>query len=183
MRRVVAFAVFLAAVACFASDKSNLPRQITAARYVYVTNLKGETVFVPGNFDREAISAVENAFQGWRRYSLVLNPDNADIIVVVRSGRVVSAAPSVTVGGRDPRGLPSGYPRPGVGISTDVGPSQDLFEVHDARLGFDSAPLYRRLSTGGLKAPELPLFKDFKKEVEKADKEDQQKQKKSGKQP
>jgi len=195
MKRSLAllFAVFVLAAAALAGDKSNLPRQILHARYVYVTDLQGRSDISPAmqTDDRHAVNEVQDALRHWGRYIVVLRPEEADIVIAMRSGRLIAArgTSGIPVGGVQigyPRGdVPNSPPpdRPGVGVGVDAGPSDDLLEVLDARQGVDGVPLYRRLRSGGLNPPGVPLFRDFRNEVEKAAKEDQEKNAKKKKTP
>jgi hypothetical protein len=61
------------------------------ARYVYVQALDGD-ITNPRLFpeDRQAISDVEDAIRDWHRYTLAINPSQADLIIVVRKGRLAA---------------------------------------------------------------------------------------------
>jgi len=148
--------------AAFAKDKPAMPAVVTNARYVMVTTYDGDLLnpqVLPD--DREAVSNVQNALDKWGRYKLVFNPGEAELLIVVRTGRVVEAHASVQVG-RGP-GRPSG-----VGVGAQNGDPQDTLDIYDAQRGTESVPLWRGRAAGGLKAPELQLFKEFRAKVEAA---------------
>ena len=48
----------------------------------------------PGLFpeDREAIANVQDALKDWHRYALTINRGDADLIIIVRKGRLAAAA-------------------------------------------------------------------------------------------
>jgi hypothetical protein len=62
------------------------PGTLANARYVYVASYDGDqfdTNLLPE--DREAIGAVQNAIQNWGKLTLVYEPSQADIIILVTS--------------------------------------------------------------------------------------------------
>src|ERR1700680_2675285 len=62
------------------------PGTLANARYVYVASYDGDqfdTNLIPE--DRNAISAVQNAIQTWGKLTLVYQPSDADIIILVTS--------------------------------------------------------------------------------------------------
>jgi hypothetical protein len=69
-----------------------LPAIFNQARYVYVEAANGQE-FDPRLLpeDRRAISDVEGALHDWNRYVLVGRRDQADLIFVVRKGRLATA--------------------------------------------------------------------------------------------
>ena len=59
--------------------------QLVSARFVYVTTYDGPPWFsnvLPE--DRQAVGDVEDALRAWAKYTVVLRPDEADIILVVQ---------------------------------------------------------------------------------------------------
>jgi hypothetical protein len=62
------------------------PGTLANARYVYVASYDGDqfdTSLLPE--DREAIGAVQDAIQNWGKLTLVYQPSQADIIILVTS--------------------------------------------------------------------------------------------------
>jgi hypothetical protein len=62
------------------------PGTLANARYVYVASYDGDqfdTNLLPE--DRKAISSVQNAIQNWGKLTLVYQPSDADIIILVTS--------------------------------------------------------------------------------------------------
>ena len=62
------------------------PGTLANARYVYVASYDGDQ-FNPNllSEDREAIGSVQNAIQTWGKLTLVYEPSQADIIILVTS--------------------------------------------------------------------------------------------------
>ena len=80
------------AVSALATPKPNpatvpaFPGTLENARYVYVASYDGDqfdTNLLPD--DRQAISSVETALQNWGKLTLVYQPSQADIIILVTS--------------------------------------------------------------------------------------------------
>ncbi len=181
--------------------KSNLLRQITHAQYVYVCNADGydETSFRTPPEDRDAILAVQDTIRKWHRYYLALDPTQADLLIVVRSGHLAAATvggtiprrtdtvplagtPTISIGSKPrPEGSPPEPPRGAPTVGVEGGPPDDMLSIYDGRLGhgLDAPPLWRKTKKDGLKSFqgkfEPPLLKEFRDEVDKADKEDAEK--------
>jgi hypothetical protein len=84
--------ILLAAISALAAPKPNtadvpaFPGTLANARYVYVASYDGDqfdTNLLPE--DRNAISSVQNAIQNWGKLTLVYQPSDADIIILVTS--------------------------------------------------------------------------------------------------
>jgi len=168
----------------------SVPAVFGQAQYVYVQAVDGRQ-FDPNLYpeDREAIADVQDALSNWRRYVLVMDRDEADLVIVVRRGRAAEAGVGVS-----PRGLPNsggigagsgGTQTPGQGragtpaggqiggpaieTGAEVGPSDDFFEV--CQLDTDrklTPPLWERTMPDGLDAPRVLLFQQFREAVDKA---------------
>ena len=164
--------------------KPDLPAVFQTARYVYVQAEDGD-VLKPGLYpeDRQAIHDVENKIRDWNRYMITINRDEADLVFIVRKGRLAAAQGNVGVG-NFPRPQPGQSPNPvqdqgpvpsqggiseRVGVGTEVGPSDDLLRIFmltgDKKL---SGPLWAREMDGGLDAPGVRLVEQLKAAVEKA---------------
>lgn len=178
---LVAFVPVLA----FAGKKSKkpvVPAVFNQAQYVYVEATDGNE-FNPNLLpeDRQAISDVMNAIQGWKRYVLVYERSQADLVFVVRRGRLVTGRGDVgiirgpaTLPGQGPPAQGTRIPAQGgngtvVGAGGEVGPPNDLLWVctidSDGSL---SPPLWSRTEKDGLESPDVPLFKEFKRQVDQA---------------
>jgi orotidine-5'-phosphate decarboxylase len=172
-------AVLVSCSALFAANKQVLPQSVVVARYVMVTSYYGNQIGDPNvpRDDRQAIANVENALRKWGRYIVVLRPENADIIVLVRAGRTAMVTPGVHIGtgsvGIDPNrgGVQIGGRRQtttGVGVASEIGPAEDSLAVYDATIGTDSTPLWRETMSKGLQLPSVKLVKEFRRVVEEA---------------
>ena len=130
--------------------------------------------------DRQAIADVEHAIQKWGRYTLTLRRSQADLVFVVRTGRLVTGRGNVgVIRGTSPTAPGSGPQAnrlPGsqgngtiLGAGGEVGPPDDLLWVctfdPDGRL---NNPLWQRTEDNGLASPGVPLFEEFEREVDSA---------------
>jgi hypothetical protein len=146
-----------------------LPETISQARYFYVEAVDGDE-FNPRLLpeDREAIADVEKALNKWDRYTLTTRRGDADLIFVVRKGRLADANVGVSgsagpqggagtqvgtrpqdcngpQGGNGPQNVPGRAgcaPGPGIGVAAggEVGPADDLFEVYVTNTGAANSP-------------------------------------------
>lgn len=183
MKSILSLAVVLLLASTFApaqkkAKKPIVPEIFDHARYVYVQAVDGEE-FNPNlePADRIAIADVRDALHKWGRYIFTVNRNQAELVFVVRKGRLASAEASGTVGnggpyptaggqsaGRQQRGMGTGF-----GVGGEVGPPDDLLQVCQINAdGKLSGPLWMRSYAGGLDAPRLLLFAQFKGDVEKA---------------
>jgi hypothetical protein len=151
-----------------AKSKDTLPPILLTSHFVYVEGLDGDS-FAPGITpdDRQAIADVQHAIQDWKRYVVTVKRSDAELIFVVRKGRIASAQPRVGIGG----GSESGG-RPDVvrgGASADVGGPDDLLEVCILNPdGSRTGPIWTRTSKDGLAPPDMPLFEQLKQAVDSA---------------
>jgi|SRR5580704_15737371 hypothetical protein len=163
-------------------DISALFRQ---ARYVYVEVVDGDA-FNPRLYpeDRQAVADVGHALQAWNRYALAIRRQDADLVFVVRKGRLADA--NVFVGDRigsrtsvpqtpdliqDPNRDPARYPDSGaaVGESGQVVSPDDLLFVDTVNPeGKRGMRILTQSRTDGLNNPGLPLFNQLKDAVDKA---------------
>ncbi len=151
------------------SSKTELPAIFNHAQYVYVQATDGDE-FNPDLLpeDRQAIADVEHAIQNWGRYILVDHRSQADLVFVVRRGRLLTGRANAGVINQPFPGVPGGRGTV-VGAGGEVGPQDDLFWVcrlrPDGRLG---DPLWHRTEKDGLESPGVPLFQEFKRAVDQA---------------
>jgi hypothetical protein len=70
----------------------DIPALFRQARYVYVEAVDGDE-FNPRLYpeDRQAIADVRYALQAWNRYALTIRRQDADLVFVVRKGRLAAA--------------------------------------------------------------------------------------------
>jgi hypothetical protein len=179
--------------------KPVVPAVFAQARYAYVEATDGNE-FDPRLFpeDREAIANVENAIRAWGRYDLTMRREEADLVFVVRKGRLATAEGTVganrlpdanagpgantgpggstgpigsTGSGRQAGQYPGQQNDPGteLGARGEVGPPDDLFEVRQRNPdGSMSGPLWMRSLEDGLSGARPMLFVQFKDAVDKA---------------
>jgi hypothetical protein len=162
----------------------DIPALFRQAHYVYVEAVDGDE-FNPRLYPegRQAIADVGHALQTWKRYVLTIRRQDADLVFVVRKGRLADARVAVgdRIGSRgsvsqptdqDPnRDDPARYPNPGteVGASGEVGSPDDFLFVYAVRPdGSRGARIWMQSRTDGLNTPEMPLFKQIKDAVDKA---------------
>jgi hypothetical protein len=161
----------------------DIPALFRQARYVYVEAVDGDE-FDPRLYpeDRQAIADVRHALQAWNRYTLTIRRQGADLVFVVRKGRLADA--KVFVGDRigsrtsvsqtpdqDPNRDPARFPNSGaeVGESGQVGSPDDLLFVDTVNPeGRRGVRIWTQSRTDGLSTPGLPLFKQIKDAVDKA---------------
>jgi hypothetical protein len=165
------FCVF--ALGLKAQDKDAIPAVVKNATYVMVITNSGD-IFSPDVTpdDRHAVQDVQKTIEKWGRYKLVYNPGEADLILVVRTGRIADVKGGVQVatttqraGDRTDRSRASAE-----SIGGEVGDPQDTLEVYMASRGINGPPLWRGRALDGLKAPQLRLMQEFRSKVEAPEK-------------
>jgi hypothetical protein len=147
-------------------SKDTLPPILLSSHYVYVEAYDGDA-FDPAVIpdDRHAIADVQGAILDWKRYIVTAKRKDAELIIVVRKGRIASVQPRVGVGGGGGTRNVSG------GVSADVGSPNDLLEVFVLSPdGSRSGPIWTRSMKDGLNPPEIPLFQQLKQAVDSASK-------------
>lgn len=159
--------------------KNTVSAAFNNAHYVYVQAEDGDITrpnLLPE--DRQAIADVQDALRTWNRYVITINAANADLIFVVRKGRLASAqgtagvslgssVPRVSVGSRDPSAAQD--PGTDMGARGEVGPPDDMLRVFlrndDNKRG---APIWTGRQDDGLDAPEIPLLRQLRVAVDQA---------------
>jgi hypothetical protein len=168
-----------------AEAKSKIPAELGQATYVAL-GYETTSGFVSENDldarsilaqDREALDNVRQALKKWKKYIITTNPDVAQILIVVRSGRVASADGGVRVH----RGS-IGTTTLGSIVGAEAGPSADYLAVYDADHSSRSSErsdsvfegnhtqegpvLWRATEQGGLDGDDPSLFERFRKDVD-----------------
>ncbi len=184
--RRIALALLLLPTLLIAQTKKKhaVPAAFSNARYIWVETVDGSDAFTPGIIpdDRQAIGDVEDALQDWKRYVITTRKSDADLVFIVRKGRIAAAKIGGTVGGGSgplnppfpgqgpgsgPGASGSGSPGPGISGGTEVGSPDDLLQVRllnsDGTLG---AVLWERLFPDGLDAPQVSLVAQLRKAVD-----------------
>lgn len=183
---VCALAVVFSGVASAQKKpKDNFPALILHARYIYVTAFTGDQ-FNPRVMqeDRIAMNDVINALRKWGRYAITYNENNADLVMVVRRGKVAALKGGVILGGPNVSvgrpGVDVGVGRPGAGTGTSSGgpgvysgaeagsPDDTLMVMRGGEPPLDTSALWRRSAHNGLQGPNPALVQAFKKDVEQA---------------
>ncbi|UWZ86194.1 hypothetical protein [Occallatibacter riparius] len=149
--------------------KKSVPAVFSNAHYVYVQAEDGDA-YTPGllNEDRAAIENVQGAIREWNRYALTMSVNEAELVFVVRKGRVASGRVGGSVGvGAPYPGQPPTTRTAGMG-EAEVGPPDDLLEVKMRNAdGSLSAPIWIRTQSEGLDRPRVPLFQMLRDAVER----------------
>lgn len=166
----------LATVQAKTKKPDKLPAMFNQAQYVWVEAVDGQELdmrLLPE--DRRAIGDVYKALHDWRRYVITASRDQAELIFVVRKGRLAGAGGGVPVSS-GPQSGPRGVPQPagasgpfhGVDFGGEVGPPDDLLEVY-MRSPNDAhgTLLWRNTLADGLNPPDLPLFQQLRDEVDR----------------
>ena len=184
MRLEKAIALLLLAlpgVALAKNKKNDLPAVFGTATYVYVESEDGDAL-KPGLYpdDRRAIADVEDALHNWRRYTLTMRRSQAELVLVVRKGRLANGRvggnlpigtplPPSQAPGHGPGSGPGSGGGPGVGYGAEAGPDDDMLRVYmlnpDGQL---VGPIWNRSQTDGLDAPQVALLQQLKAAVERA---------------
>jgi len=190
--------VILLAAPAMAKDKnkSQLPAYVLHARTVRVAvdPDAGEPLDQP-NSNATARANVEKKLMDWGRFDLVLDGEESDLVILVRTSNGKSMRPTIKGGPIDQRpgvaqasdtsiriGAQQGHPplndpsvsSPNTGphISNEVGPSEDSFEVYrgDIQGPLGSTPAWRYIAKDCLRAPNVSAVDEFRKAVAEAEK-------------
>jgi len=181
--RLAAFVIacFLVLAITYAKPKKpEIPAVFESARSVYVEAIDGDSV-KPGldSDNRKAINDVQESLRQWNRYSLATDRSHADLVFVIRKGRVAGA--QAEGGGSSfpqPRQNPNGPPNPSLpgqsttrspdtGINTEISSSDDLLRIYMQSEGRLTSIVWTRELEGGLDAPGVQLIRQLKAAVEK----------------
>jgi hypothetical protein len=137
---------------------------------------------------------VEKALMQWGRLRLVMDGEESDLVIAVRTGNGRAVRPTIKGGPIDQRpgvaeradggirigahqGQPPPLSDPGMGppgphIGNEVGASEDSFEVYrggvQARL--DSSPVWRYIAKDCLREPGVTAVEEFRKAIAQAEK-------------
>ncbi len=184
-----------------AKDKKEiLPAYVLNARTVAVVidPDAGRSLSNP-NENRTAEEDVEKALMNWGRYSVVLDPLTADLVISVRRAHGKPVTPTIGgipnerpvivepidsgigVGGEHgPAPLTANAPPPGPLPQGEIGPSEDTFALYRGRADYplDSPAVWRYTAKDALSSPSVPAIAQFQKVIEQTEKELAQKQQK-----
>ena len=173
-----------------------MPEYVLRARTVRVVidPDAGEPVDQP-TANATARENVEKALMDWGRFSVVLDGQEADLIVSVRTGNGKAMRPTVKGGpidqrpgvgqgtddsirigvgrGQPPMSDPNTIPQErGPHISNEIGPSDDSFAVYRGGVSdaLDAPPVWRYVAKDALRAPKVSAVEEFRKAVADAEK-------------
>ena len=173
--------------------KQALPDYVLQAQWVLVVihPEAGEPLTNP-TANRAAQDNVEQALTKWGRFKLVMDARNADLIIAVRkghpSGPTVSNSPAdrgpvIQVGGQ--QGRSPDLTNPGLGppddrgprIGSEIGPSEDTFEVYMGRVEhpLDAPPIWRYMGKDALDGPQIRAVDQFRNAIIESEKQHQSK--------
>jgi hypothetical protein len=182
--------------------KQTLPDVVLNAQRVYVVIRPeaGEPVTNP-RANRIAQNEVERALSKWHRFDLVMESTTADLVIAVSKGH--SGGPMITnmpddrpvvfqsggvpgagvrLGGRQGQppdltaaGSGNGQPNRGPQLGSQVGPSEDTFEVYLGGMDYplDAPPIWRYTAKNSLDGPGVVAVEQFKKAIEESEKQRQ----------
>jgi hypothetical protein len=165
MRRAVACLAAVAAFSSFAAAASPpVPARLAHARYVVLGYDLGDGVLLDSASvgsdrvlpeERAAVQALHDSLEAWGHYSVVVRGGQADLVIALRKGRLVSAG-----GGLGIRAL--GRPGPSGG-RIEVSSPDDMLTVYDG-----ATILWRGTRPAGSPSSFASMFSDFRGDVEKA---------------
>jgi len=178
--------------------KSSLPEDVLRAQTVRVVvdPDAGEPLDQP-RANANARENVEKALMEWGRFRLVLDGEESDLVISVRTGSGQTMRPtmkggpidqrpgvgestdsSIRIGGQHgqpPMSDPSTYPsNRAPGISNEVGPSEDIFAVYRGTTGdpLNAPPVWRLIRKDCLRPTglQVPAVEEFRKAITAAQK-------------
>ncbi len=157
--------LLLLLIAALMAKEQPISAVVNNATYVMVTSYSGDRLSPDiTTDDRQAIADVQQAMEKWGRYKLVYKAQEADLILVVRTGRALEVRGGAHTGSSTgPRGS-------GQSIGAETGDPQDTLDVFMASQGIDGTPLWRGRADKGLTPPEMSLVREFRSKVEAAGK-------------
>jgi hypothetical protein len=176
--------------------KSSLPEYVLRATtvLVVVSPEAGEPLNEP-RANATARDNVERALMQWGRLRPVMDGQESDLVITVRTGSGRMVQPTVRGGPVDQRpgtvqtgdgniriGAQQGQPPPlsdpslgppnGPRMGNDVGPSEDTFEVYHGGVQYplDSPPVWRYIAKDCLRQPGVTAVEEFRKAIAQAEK-------------
>lgn len=156
----------------------------------------GEPIDQP-NANAIARDNVEKALMEWGRFRLVLDGQESDLVIAVRTGNGKSVRPTIRGGpidqrpgvaqgtdssiriggqrGQPPNGYPNNDPMDrSPHVSNEIGASEDSFVVYRGRLGdpLNSPPVWRLIKKECLRptGSQVPAVEEFRKALAEAEK-------------
>jgi hypothetical protein len=187
----------LLATPAIAKDKkkASLPEYVLRAStvLVVVNPDAGEPVDQP-MANANARENVEKALMQWGRLHPVMDGQESDLVIAVRTGSGKMVRPTIKGGPIDNRGGvaqptdggiriggqrgqapplsdPGASPQKGPHIGNEVGPSEDTFEVYRGGVSYplDSSAVWRYTAKDCLRAPQVSAVEEFRKAIAEAE--------------
>jgi hypothetical protein len=149
--------------------KPEVPAVFQNARYVYVESMDGDA-FRPGLFpeDRQAIYDVEQSLRRWKRYVLTIDRNEAELIFVIRKGRLAGAQLHGGVSTGPSPQAPGQTRSSEIGVRAEVGEPDDRLRVYMLTQGQRGAIVWDRSMDGGLDTPSVLLMQQLRTAVDTA---------------
>lgn len=160
--------------------KSDLPMAVVAAQFVYITSFHGDAYSRETTMEeRAAINRIEDAVRAWGKYKIVYRPEEANLMLVVKTSGLGTARTGIDVGTPpmdpthpgtrvDPRSVGIGIGTiGGVDVSSD---SNDmlLVSISPQEPAMDAPIVWRRSAHHGLQGSKPALFEAFHDAVAEA---------------
>jgi hypothetical protein len=171
MRPFVAGAACALSLAFLAASEAGPPALLVEARYValgydlgsgFVSETDLRVDVLPE--ERTALQRIHDGLEAWGRYVVVLRPGDADLLIAVRKGRLVSVGAG---GSGTPTSVVAGGGPVGVGrmANAQFSSPDDMIQVFDR----SGSIIWRGMKPNGLAGAGPPLWESFRDEVKKAD--------------
>ena len=172
-RTRLAAAVLAAPLVILPAAEAGPPALLAQARYVALGYDRGDGFVSETDVrvdvfpeERAALQAIRAGIEQWDKYQVVVRPGQAELLIAVRKGRLVSAGGGINVGGPS-SGRVGGPVGTGLSGGVQVSSPDDMIEVFDAAGG---SLIWRGMKPGGLSGAGPPLWDSFRAEVAKAEK-------------
>jgi hypothetical protein len=178
-KTIVLLAILIPAIAMAEKKKKNdVPEAFSTAHSIYVESADGD--YSKANVsaaDRKAIEDVQDAMQGWHRYTLAAHAEQADLVFVVHKARAggVDSASGMPATQRVPLGSTPVRAPGQPGDADGMAPAAQMGVEGDRLLVFTmtpegkrKGPIWTRELQGGLDGPLVILVEQLKSAVEKA---------------
>ncbi len=172
------FAVALVGLAtgtAAAGPKKIVPAQIAQARYVCLGYDTGsgfmseqQAISSPESVlpeDRYVLDAIRDELQSWGKYVVTTKPQDAELLIAVRTGRRVSVSTGIGAGGGGRGGFSAGVPG-GVGAA-EVSSPHDTLTVYESRAGQPGTQLWRVQEKGALSGTPPRAFEELRGDVDR----------------
>ena len=169
----LAAAALVAPLALLAPVEAGPPALLAEARYVALGYDRGDRFVSETDVradvlseEREALQRIRSGLEQWGRYVVVVRPDQADLLIAIRKGRLVSVGGGVNVGGPSSGRVGASPIGTGSMAGAQLSSPDDMIEVFER----GGSLVWRGMKPNGLAGAGPPLWESFQAEVAKADK-------------